>query len=77
MAVAAHWVSQITGLGLEVVIPVLVGRWLDQRWGTSAWTIVGALLGPILAFWHLLALTGVAGGPGTQPKDKQNDRPES
>jgi uncharacterized protein YqgC (DUF456 family) len=75
MAVAAHWVSQITGVALEIVIPVLVGRWLDQRWGTSVWTIVGALLGPVLGFWHLLTLTGVVGGGGSQAKDKPNDRP--
>lgn len=75
MAVAAHWVSQITGIALEFVVPVVIGRWLDQRWGTSAWTVVGALLGPILGFWHLLTLTGVLGGAGAQSDDKQNRRP--
>ncbi len=76
LALAAQWVSQITGVGLEIVLPIVVGRWLDERWGTSCWTVVGVLVGPLMGFWHLLKLTGVAGGPkgrsGT--KDKPQDQ---
>ena len=73
LAVAAQWVSQITGIGLEIVLPIVVGRWLDERWGTSFWTVVGVLVGPLLGFWHLLKLTGVVGG--TKGKsDKENEQ---
>lgn len=61
LAIAAHWVSQVTGVGITIILPVLIGRYLDQRWGTTAWTLVGAVLGPILGFWRLLTLTGVVG----------------
>jgi uncharacterized protein YqgC (DUF456 family) len=75
IAAAVQWVSQITTVALEIVLPVVVGRWLDQRWGTSYLTLIGALIGPPLGFWHLLALTGVVGDRKTKPdidKDQQS-----
>jgi len=74
MAIAAHWASQITGMAFEVILPVVIGRWLDQRWGTSVWTMVGAVLGPVLGFWHLLTLTGVVGRPRKPENDNENRR---
>ena len=61
MAVAAEWVSRITAIGLEIVVLIVLGRWLDSKFGTTYWTPIGAILGPVVAFWHLLALTGVVG----------------
>ena len=77
IAAAVHWVSQITGIGLEIVLPIIAGRWLDERWGTSYWTVVGVLLGPVFGFWHLLKLTGVVGGAKgkSDEEDRQQDRP--
>jgi len=75
IAIAAQWASQITAVALEIVIPVMVGRWLDQNWGTSYWTVIGAVVGPPLGFWHLLVLTGVVGGgdkTSGSGKDKQS-----
>jgi len=74
MAIAAFWASQVIGLAFEVILPVILGRWLDQRWGTSAWTIVGAVLGPLLGFWHLLTLTGVVGRSRRQVNDNDDRR---
>lgn len=40
------WASQITSLGLELALPILVGYLLDQRWNTKPWLfLTGALLG--------------------------------
>lgn len=78
MAVAAQWVSQITGIGLEIVIPIVVGRWLDDRWGTSFCTAVGVVVGPLLGFWHLLTLTGVVGrtkGRSEKDNSQQDEKP--
>jgi uncharacterized protein YqgC (DUF456 family) len=61
-AIAFQWASQITAIGLEIAAPVLIGKWLDDQWGTSYWTIIGAVIGPPIGFWHLLTLTGVIGG---------------
>jgi uncharacterized protein YqgC (DUF456 family) len=70
---AVQWVSQITSIAIEIVLPVIVGRWLDQRWGTSYFTLIGALVGPPLGLWHLLVLTGVVGGHHCKP-DSDKDR---
>lgn len=74
IAIAAHWVSQITAVALEIALPVVLGRWLDERWGTSYWTFIGAVVGPLVGMWHLLTLTGVVGGRGGRMgrgKDRQ------
>ncbi len=73
VAIAAQWVSQITGIGVEIILPILAGRWLDQRWGTSCWTVVGAVLGPLLGFWHLFRITGVVGGTKTNSGEKNDE----
>jgi F0F1-type ATP synthase assembly protein I len=41
-----------------MVLPGLVGLWLDGRWGTSPWlTLLGFVLGMVFAMWHLLRMT--------------------
>jgi hypothetical protein len=60
-------------VAFEVILPVIIGRYLDQRWGMSVWTVVGAVLGPILGFWHLLTLTGAIGSARQQPNENEND----
>jgi hypothetical protein len=66
IAAAMQWGFQITSIALEIILPVVVGRWLDQLWGTTCMTVIGALIGPPLGFWHLLVLTGVVGGKTTK-----------
>jgi F0F1-type ATP synthase assembly protein I len=49
--------AAIGQIGMEMAVPVGVGVGLDFWWGTLPWcTIIGALLGPILGFIHLMAL---------------------
>ncbi len=44
-------------LAISVVVGVMAGRWLDERWGTTPWlTIVGMLLGSTAGFWNLIRL---------------------
>jgi F0F1-type ATP synthase assembly protein I len=51
------WASRATSLGLEFVLPTLVGLWLDGRFGTKPWgTLVGALLGFAAGMTHLLRI---------------------
>jgi hypothetical protein len=53
-----EWVSRITTVALEMVLPGLGGLWLDRRWGTEPYIgLLGFALGMILAFWHLLRMT--------------------
>ncbi len=44
-------------LAISVVVGVMAGRWLDERWGTTPWlTIVGMLLGSTAGFWNQIRL---------------------
>ena len=72
---AVQWVAQITAIAMEMVVPVVLGQYLDQRWGTSYWTLIGAAIGPSVGFWHLLTLTGVVGGHDGRPRDGGDQQP--
>jgi len=70
MARAYGWTAQITTISLEMVLPALGGVWLDGKLGTKfLFLLLGAVLGFVVGFWHLLKLT-VHTGENTQ--DKQN-----
>lgn len=61
MSVAMQWASQVTTVAFEMALPAALGYWLDQRWGTEPWlVIVGAVLGLIAAFTHLLQMASAA-----------------
>lgn len=81
MAVAFEWSATITTIALEMVVPGLVGYWLDQRLGTHVvFLLLGFALGGTLA---ALALAKIAkkgsgpsgratGGPGSVGKSKHD-----
>jgi hypothetical protein len=52
-----EWVSQITTVVAEMVLPGLAGQWLDRRWGTKFIGLTGFGLGLTVGIWHLLAMT--------------------
>ena len=57
MVGASRWVSRITNIALEMVLPAVCGHWLDGRWGTKPWLVsIGAILGMIVAMTTLLRL---------------------
>lgn len=54
---AMRWASQVTSLGIEMVIPAGVGVWLDKRYGTlPTFTLLGVCLGSYMAFRGLRQL---------------------
>ena len=57
MAEAMNWVSKITTVALEMVLPGLAGLWLDNRLGTRFLTLLGFAVGVPLGMWHLMAMT--------------------
>ena len=57
MAEAMNWVSKITTVALEMVLPGLAGLWLDSQLGTRFLTLLGFALGIPLGMWHLIAMT--------------------
>jgi hypothetical protein len=72
LAVAMEWVSQITTVVAEMVLPGLAGQWLDDRWGTGFLALIGFALGLTVGIWHLIAMTRPkTGGTG---KDQKHDK---
>lgn len=50
-------IGQISQIGIEMAIPAGVGVALDYWLSTLPWfTIIGALIGPVLGFIHLLSI---------------------
>jgi ATP synthase protein I len=65
LALAMEWVSKITTVALEMVLPTVGGGYLDRRLGTTYWTLIGVIVGFLVGMWHLLQMTKVkpvAGG---------------
>ena len=57
-ALAMEWTSRVTAISLEMVLPALIGYWLDQRLGTSVlFLVLGVMLGFVTALLSLLRLT--------------------
>jgi hypothetical protein len=55
---AAQWVSRIMTISLEMVLPGLVGYWIDTRLGTKfVVMLAGFACGIFVAMKHLLHLT--------------------
>jgi hypothetical protein len=58
MSEGVAWTSRITTVSLEMVIPGLIGYWLDGRFGTGfVLSLVGFALGLILGVWHLVQMS--------------------
>ena len=57
IAMAMVWVSRITTISIEMVLPGVIGYWIDLRLGTKpAFLIVGVILGFVGGMWQLLKL---------------------
>jgi len=78
LVLAYEWSARITSISLELVIPVLVGYWLDQRWGTHPWLVlVGAGLGFAAATLSLMRLAKPPEtGPPSKPEQRGSQRKE-
>jgi len=72
MAVALVWVSRITTVGLEMVLPGLAGHWLDQRFGTQFLAIAGFAFGLTAGIWHLIIMTRPPTRPDRQGQDESS-----
>jgi hypothetical protein len=63
IAIAYTWASRIIGVSLEMVIPGVLGFWLDVRLGTVClFTVIGFSGGLVLGLWHLIRMTSPVAG---------------
>jgi hypothetical protein len=57
MAEAMNWVSKITTVTLEMILPGLAGLWIDNQLETRCFSLLGFALGVPLGIWHIIAMT--------------------
>jgi ATP synthase protein I len=74
LVVALEWVSKITTVALEMVVPTVIGGWLDRHWGTNFLALIGLAVGLIGGIWHLIMLTGT--GKDRAPKGPKSENSE-
>ena len=74
IAQAMEWASRISAIGLEILVCIWLGSWLDKKLDTTYWSVVGVIVGPAMGFWHLLLLTGAIGKqPPSQAEEAGSD----
>jgi F0F1-type ATP synthase assembly protein I len=57
VSVGVEWGSRVTSIGLEFVVPALLGYGLDRWLGTKPWfAVLGALLGLAMGMFHVFRL---------------------
>jgi cellobiose-specific phosphotransferase system component IIC len=75
LAIALEWVSKVTTVALEMVVPGIIGAWMDRRWGTNFITLIGLACGVSVGIWHLLVLTRSENGTGSKrPNSEKTDK---
>jgi F0F1-type ATP synthase assembly protein I len=78
LVVAAEWTSRVTTVSLEMVLPGVVGLWIDRQLGTvMVFLILGVVLGMTVGMIHLVRWTSSmsTGKPGK--KTSSEDQSES
>lgn len=56
-ALGFAWAYRILAVSAEMVVPGLLGSWLDGRLGTQFLALAGFGLGITAGIWHLLLMT--------------------
>lgn len=58
LALGVQWSSRITSIALEMVLPAVLGIWIDSKLGTEIlFTVLGGILGMSAAMMHLLRIS--------------------
>jgi F0F1-type ATP synthase assembly protein I len=71
VAMAAHWATRVMTIALEMVLPGVLGIWLDRRLGTAfVFTLLGFGLGMTVGLWHVIRIG--AANPRQPKPDRRN-----
>jgi ATP synthase protein I len=77
LVLAMEWTSRVTTIALEMVLPGLLGYWLDRQLGTHLVLLVlGVILGFATGMWHLIKMTKSPPGNGSSQAGSSNDLQE-
>ncbi len=75
LAHAMVWTSRITTISMEMVVPGLVGLWVDRQLGTGPWLlIVGVIIGFFVGMWQLVKLGETTHGDHPSPEEDEQDQ---
>ena len=73
LAEAVAWSSVVTTVSLEMVVPALIGYWIDRQLGTvMVFLVLGAILGMTTGILHLVRLTTLP-SPGARRGRRSSD----
>ncbi len=72
-SLALDWVSRVLAICVVMVLPGIGGDWLDQRFGTSFWALIGFAFGFASGFTALILLVKRDGGG---PRQSGPDSPK-
>jgi F0F1-type ATP synthase assembly protein I len=65
--------SLVTTIALVMVVPIVLGYWLDRWLDTrAAFTILGAALGMAGGLWHLIRLSGELTGKSEKKRHSED-----
>jgi F0F1-type ATP synthase assembly protein I len=71
IAKAFEWSSIAMTIALEMVVPILLGAWIDSRLGLKGvFVILGAVLGFTAGIWSLLRIAKPLQRPPSSPNEK-------
>lgn len=75
MARAMAWSARVMTVSLEMVLPGLLGVWIDGRLGTKVlFTLSGFAAGLTFAIWHLVKMTKSPDMTKTDRSDVTSER---
>ncbi|MBN2475768.1 MAG: AtpZ/AtpI family protein [Pirellulales bacterium] len=58
LALGMEWTSRLTTVSLEMVLPGVLGHWVDRQLGTGmVFLVLGVVLGLTTGMWHLIRMT--------------------
>lgn len=74
MAKATAAASRAMTVAVEMVLPGMLGFWIDERLGTRIlFTILGFAFGLTLAIWHLMKMTKSVAANNSQESVSEGD----
>lgn len=57
LAVGVGWAYRVMALGLEFVVPALVGHWIDGHLESHPWgVLIGSIVGFAVGMTHLIQI---------------------
>ena len=76
LALAYGWAVRITSISLEMVVPGLIGLWIDRQLGTVLlFLVLGVIVGFTTGMLHLIRLAAAASRRGPSPRTSSDNHP--